>query len=153
MKKKDKGVKDISALEKANDSETYDTVVKAEESTKKYKAYPDATKKELKVIERLEDSGLFCFDKTGKAISPKESKKLFVQQMGYISDTVLTRIETFVWTINRDGRDYHPGNPCGCSGVTKMGAKVGVRGTHCSIDSHGRSKMKENNFISLTMGK
>ena len=151
---KDKGVKDISALEKTNDSETYDnTVVKAEGNTEKYKAYPDATKKELKDINKLKKKGLFCFDKYGKAISPKESKKLFVQQMSHISDTVLTRIETFVWTINRDGRDYRPGNPCGCSGVAKMGAKEEVRGTHCTIDIHGRSKMKENNFTNLSMGK
>ncbi len=149
-----KGVKDISALEKANDSETYDdTVVKAEGNIKKYKAYPDATKKELEVIERLEDAGSFCFDSTGKKISAKKAKKLFVQQMTYISETILKRIETFVWTINRDGRDYHPSNPCGCSGVTKMGAKEKVRGTHCTIAEHGRIKMTKNNFTNLNMGK
>jgi hypothetical protein len=150
----DKGVDDISKLEQANDSETYNnTVVKAEGNTKKYKAYPDATKKELKDINKLQEKGLFCSDKKGNPISPKRSKELFLSEMSDISEAILKRIETFVWTINRDGRDYRPGNPCGCSGVNLMDDKVKVRGKACDVVEHGRFKMTNNNFTKLSMGK
>ena len=86
-------------------------------------------------------------NKVIKKISAKKAKKLFLDEMADRSLTILKRIETFVWTINRDGRDYHPSNPCGCSGVTKMAAKEKVRGTHCTIAEHGRIKMTKNNFF------
>ncbi len=148
------GVNNMSTLEKSKDSKTYKkNVVKVETHKNKYKAYPEATKKELEGINKLKKKGLFCFDKKGKAISPKKSKDIFKFEMEDTSNTILKRIETFVWTINRDGRDYRPGNPCGCSGVETMGEKIKVRGTTCDMTAHGRSKMKENNFTKLRMGK
>ena len=145
------GVKKISELEKSSDKENYRKDVVKKEG--EYKAYPVATKKELKDITKLKKKGLFCFDSDGKTISPRKSKELFKKQMEYISETILKRIETFVWTINRDGRDYRPGNPCGCSGVGTMGDKAKIRGAVCDIEEHGRAKMKESNYLKLSMGK
>ncbi|WP_419812392.1 hypothetical protein [Bacterioplanoides sp.] len=96
------------------------------------------------------ESGKLCFDRSGKPLSEKESKVQFKKQMYVISETILERIETFVWTINRDGRDYRPGNLCGCSGVNTMGEKEKVRGKHCDL-KHGRDSLKK--IKSLTMGK
>ncbi len=128
----------VSALESEEKNGDYKKVVKKEMS---FMPYTDATKEEMMGIKALVYGGDFCYDDEGNASSEEKMQEDFLNEMMVISDRILQRISDFVWTINRDGRDYKPGNPCGCSGVNtmKQKKKVKVRGTFCKIESHGRS--------------
>jgi len=132
---KDKNVQALNTVENSGD---YKAVVKEE---KLFDTYPKATKEEMRDIKILLKEGDLCYDEEGNASSEKEMQEDFLKQMNIISNKILKRISDFVWTINRDGRDYKPGNPCGCSGVNTMKEKkkIKVRGTDCKIKSHGRS--------------
>lgn len=133
INKEDENVRELETIEESKD---YKAVVEEEES---YDTYPEATKEEIEDIVKLLKKGAFCYDKDGNAVSTEETQKRFIKQMNIISNKILKRISDFVWTINRDGRDYRPGNPCGCSGVDYMDDKLMVRGKACDNKQHGRS--------------
>ena len=142
---KDKNVQALNTVEKSGD---YKAVVQKEES---FDTYPEATKEEMRDIQALVEEGELCYDEEGDAASEEKMQKDFLDEMMDISDRILKRISDFVWTINRDGRDYKPGNPCGCSGVDIMDDKIEVRGKACDIKSHGRST-NETKKVTLKMG-
>ena len=142
---KDKNVQALNTVEKSGD---YKAVVQKEES---FDTYPEATKEEMIDIEILLKEGTLCYDEEGDAASEEKMQKDFLDEMMDVSDRILKRISDFVWTINRDGRDYKPGNPCGCSGVDIMDDKIEVRGKACDIKSHGRST-NETKKVTLKMG-
>jgi len=146
----DKSDSNVTALESTEKSGDYKAVVKEEKS---FDTYPEATKEEMEDIEMLLEEGAFCYDDEGNSASEEETQKKFLKQMNLTSDKILKRISDFVWTINRDGRDYKPGNPCGCSGVNTMTEKkkIKIRGTACKVESHGRSEQKTKK-VTLKMG-
>ena len=146
----DKSDSNVTALESTEKSGDYKAVVKEEKS---FDTYPEATKEEMEDIEMLLEEGAFCYDDEGNSASEEEAQKKFLKQMNLTSDKILKRISDFVWTINRDGRDYKPGNPCGCSGVNTMTEKkkIKIRGTACKVESHGRSEQNTKK-VTLKMG-
>ncbi len=57
------------------------------------------------------------------------------------SKKILSRIESFDWTISRDGRDYNSDSKLGCSGYTSLATKK--RGKVCPDNrKHNHNKPK-----------
>lgn len=132
----------LEALEKDNAGKNYSPVVTEEEE---YPTYVSAVRRELQDIKKTKVTGWECHEEaTGKPKSEEEMAKEFQTEMNKISGKILDRIASFEWTISADGRDYSPGNLCGCSNAERLTEKEGkihkVRGHKCKVDrKHGLS--------------
>jgi hypothetical protein len=130
----------LEALEKDNAGKNYSPVVTEEGG---YPTYVSAVRKELQDIKKTEIKGWECHEKsTGKPKSEEEMAKEFQTEMKKISGKILDRIASFEWTISADGRDYSPGNLCGCSNAERLTEKEGethkIRGHKCKANrKHG----------------
>jgi len=132
----------LAALEKDSAGNDYSPVV-IEEG--KYPTYVSAVRQELKHIKKTEVKGWECHeDDTGQPKSEEDMRKEFETKMKKISGKILDRIASFEWTISADGRDYSPGNLCGCSNADRLTEKEGevhkIRGDKCKAN-------RKHNFI------
>ena len=112
-----------------------------EKIEEKFLAYPDAVKDEIKNIKVQAKKGGFCRS-NGKPIkSRKKINQQFEDEMRIKSKKILSRIESFDWTISRDGRDYIQSSKLGCSGYTSLATKK--RGEVCPDNrQHNHNKPK-----------
>ncbi len=76
--------------------------------------YPKAVKQKLREIESRIERGDFCDD-----------PEALVRKLDKLSEVILGKVERFLWTLTRDGRDYATGGK-GCSGLTSIKQKPGA---------------------------
>ncbi|MFP2927218.1 PAAR-like domain-containing protein [Pyxidicoccus sp. 3LG] len=74
-------------------------------------AYPDAVKSQLRAVAEQVKKGRFCAD-----------PEALVRKLDKLSAEILTKVESFTWTLTRDGLDYAPGG-AGCAGLKSIREK------------------------------
>ena len=136
-KGKDKeNIENLEKLEDDNAGSGDYSEVTDEETGGKYVTYIDAVRGELKKIKKIKKEGWKCYSDEGQPKTEEELKADFEKEMKDISKKILDRLADFSWTLSADGRDYRPGNKCGCSGadvLTQHKTKTKKnRGTVCS---------------------
>ena len=144
-KGKDKeNIENLEKLEDDNAGSGDYSEVTDEETGGKYTTYIKAVRDELQKIKDIKTEGWKCHSDEGQPKTEEELKADFEKEMKDISKKILARLADFSWTLSADGRDYRPGNKCGCSGadvLTNHKTKTKKdRGTVCSAGrQHGFS--------------
>ena len=144
-KGKDKeNIENLEKLEDDNAGSGDYSEVTDEETGGKYTTYIDAVRGELKKIKKIKKEGWKCHSDEGQPKTEEELKADFEAKMTKISKKILDRLADFSWTLSADGRDYRPGNKCGCSGadvLTNHKTKTKKnRGNECTANrKHGFS--------------